>query len=86
MSCCGKLRAALRQQTITEPVRQAAPYPSAGFAARAVEFEYSGHSQLAVTGPLTGVVYRFRGQGARLLVDGSDARSLVAVPGLKAIR
>jgi hypothetical protein len=51
-----------------------------------VEFEYSGHSQLAVTGPLTGVVYRFRGQGARLLVDGSDARSLVAVPGLKAIR
>lgn len=81
MSCCGKLRAALRQQTIT-----AASPASPEYAPRAVEFEYSGPNQLAVTGPLTGVVYRFRGRGARLRVDGSDAPSLTSVPGLKPVR
>ena len=81
MSCCGKLRAALRQQTLTAP-----PPASPAYTPRAVEFEYSGSSQPAVTGPLTVVVYRFRGPGSRVRVDGSDAPSLKSVPGLKPIR
>jgi hypothetical protein len=48
-----------------------------------VEFEYLGSGQLTVTGPLTGVVYHFASPGARVTVHGSDAPSLLSVPGLK---
>jgi hypothetical protein len=48
-----------------------------------VEFEYLGSGQLTVTGPLTGVVYHFASPGARVIVQGSDAPSLLSVPGLK---
>lgn len=81
MSCCGKQRAALRQQNTTGGV-----YAPSAFVPRAMEFEYSGSAQLSVTGPLTGAVYRFRGRGARVRVDGADAASLVSVPGLKPVR
>ena len=81
MSCCGSQRTALRQEA-------AAPAPGEpGYWTSApVEFEYVGSSQLTVTGPLTGVVYHFPSNGARLRVHGSDAPSLLSVPGLKPVR
>lgn len=80
MSCCGSQRAALRQDSA-----QTAS-PAHHWVAGAVEFEYTGHGQLTVTGPLTGVAYQFTGHGARLRVHGSDAPSLVSVPALRLVR
>ena len=81
MSCCGKQRSALRQG--------ASPQPSAGprrAATADADFAYTGHGQLSVTGPLTGVVYHFAAHGARVRVHGPDVPSLLYVPGLKPVR
>ncbi len=48
--------------------------------------EYTGHAQLTVTGPVTGVVYRFQTHGQRVSVHGADAASLYAIPSLTAVR
>ncbi len=85
MSCCGNRRSAQRAH-FGSPV--AAPPPRAARAvasAPPIVFEYRGGGTLVVTGPLTGVAYRFAGTGARLTVHGADAPSLVSVPGLKPV-
>ncbi|WP_158628771.1 hypothetical protein [Dyella choica] len=51
-----------------------------------IEFEYTGHGQLAVKGPATGVVYRFEFHGQRQSVHGVDAASLRSIPSLKPSR
>ncbi|WP_321477390.1 hypothetical protein [uncultured Paludibaculum sp.] len=81
MSCCGSQRAAARPTQAPGSSGDARHW-SAG----AVMFEYSGQGQLVVTGPLTGTVYRFGGGAGRVSVHGSDAPSLVSVPGLKLVR
>jgi hypothetical protein len=81
MSCCGSQRAALRQESA-----QPSPGEPGYWTSAPIEFEYSGSSQLTVTGPLTGVVYHFASHGARVLVQGADAPSLLSVPGLKPVR
>jgi hypothetical protein len=80
MSCCGSKRTAYQQVSAT-PISGAASHWTSG----SVEFEYLGSGQLTVTGPLTGVVYHFASPGARVLVQGSDAPSLLSVPGLKPV-
>jgi hypothetical protein len=40
---------------------------------------------ISVTGPATGSTYRFDRRGARLAVHGTDAPSLLAVPGLRPV-
>lgn len=80
MSCCGSQRASLRY----EPAF-AVGGESRHAAWGAVEFEYSGQGQLTVVGPLTGLVYRFTSNGARVRVEGSDAPSLLSVPGLRPV-
>lgn len=80
MSCCGSQRAAARTSsagTTSGPARHWTP--------GSVEFEFAGQGQMVVTGPLTGTVYRFT-PGARVQVHGSDAASLVSVPGLRPAR
>lgn len=79
MSCCGKQRNALQ---LAPSQHQGASQWSSG----PVDFEYVGHGQLTVTGPLTGTIYRFFAPGTRLRVHGSDAPSLVSVPNLKLVR
>ena len=86
MSCCGNRRSVQRARhaspvpaPVPRPTRSAAPAPP-------IVFEYRGTGTLVVTGPLTGVAYRFAGTGARLAVHAADAPSLVAVPGLKPAR
>jgi hypothetical protein len=81
MSCCGSQRAAAR--TAQSP---GASGETRHWSTGAVQFEYSGQGQLVVTGPLTGMVYRFGGGMGRVSVHGSDAPSLVSVPGLKLVR
>lgn len=81
MSCCGNNRASLRQEPGT-----AASADQGYWSSGPVEFEYDGHSQLTVIGPLTGVVYQFDSHGARLSVHGSDAPSLLSVPGIRPAR
>lgn len=80
MSCCGSQRAAARSAQ-TGPSGETRHWSTGS-----VQFEYSGQGQLVVTGPLTGMVYRFGGGVDRVSVHGSDAPSLVSVPGLKLVR
>lgn len=81
MSCCGNQRAAMRHD-----IAGGAPVDSRRATPNETEFEYQGQGQLVVTGPMTGRVYRFSGSGARVLVHGLDAPSLVSVPALRALR
>ena len=81
MSCCGSKRNAFRQESGTLPPSESSYWTSAP-----AEFEYNGSGQLTVTGPLTGIVYHFAATGARLLIHGPDAPSLLSVPGLKPVR
>jgi hypothetical protein len=81
MPCCGDARAASRRETT---------YTSGGapaaWAPGSLSFEYTGHGQMTVTGPLTGTIYRFPTHGARMQVHASDVPSLAAVPGLRPVR
>ena len=44
-----------------------------------------GRTALTVTGPATGLVYRFAAPGARVRVDARDAIALRRVPVLRAV-
>jgi hypothetical protein len=48
-----------------------------------VEFQYTGTGRLTVTGPISGKVYCFTQSGKTVSVHGTDANSLILVPGLK---
>ena len=78
MSCCGKGRTAYSQANIgsTPPTENQYRITTP------VEFEYSGQGELTVTGPLSGVVYRFTPSVRRVSVHGADAPSLLSVPGI----
>ena len=91
MSCCGGNRALQRTsyRASANSVRgpaSAAARTIGNVPVRHVTFEYNGPTAMTVTGPATGVTYRFSGKGVRLSVHGSDAPSLASVPGLKAVR
>jgi hypothetical protein len=81
MSCCGKGRAAYSQSNIGS----AQPYESQYRITTPIEFEYSGQGELTVTGPLSGIVYHFSPSVRRVSVHGSDAPSLLSVPGLRPV-
>ena len=81
MSCCDKGRTAYSQSNIG-----ATPPPENQYRITTpVEFEYSGNGELTVTGPLSGVIYRFTPTVRRVRVHGSDAPSLLTVPGLRPV-
>ncbi len=50
-----------------------------------IHFQYVGRNGLSVLGPITGIRYRFDGQGAVVSVDPRDARSVAAVPNLRRV-
>ena len=78
MSCCGKGRTAYSQANIGST-----PPPENQYQITTpLEFEYSGQGELTVTGPLSGVVYRFSPSVRRVRVHGADAPSLLSVPGI----
>ncbi len=81
MSCCDKGRTAYSQANIGST-----PPPENQYRITTpVEFEYSGNGELTVTGPLSGVIYSFTPTMRRVRVHGSDAPSLLAVPGLRPV-
>jgi hypothetical protein len=81
MSCCGSGRTAYSQANLgsTPPIENQYRISTP------VEFEYTGQGELTVTGPLSGVVYRFSPSARRASVHGSDAPSLLSVPGLRPV-
>ena len=82
MACCGNQRVSSRQ---TGGV--AADTATGGFwKSGPVDFEYTGNGEMTVTGPLSGAVYRFSAHERRVRVQGDDAPSLAAVPGLRILR
>jgi len=81
MPCCGDARARYREETVSVTGGGAVPWSS-----RALQFEYTGQGQMTVTGPFTGMVYRFPRSGSRVQVHASDVPSLAAVPGLQPVR
>jgi hypothetical protein len=82
MSCCGSRRSAFRPASTFSARTGSAAFQSTA----STVFEYTGHTHLAVTGPVTGLTYRFDAHGQRLPVHGDDAASLHSVPSLKAVR
>jgi hypothetical protein len=70
--CCGRARPISSGQ-LQRPARGG------------TEFEYLGRTSLTVTGPASGVVYRFATPGARQHVDQRDALSLQKVPVLRPV-
>jgi hypothetical protein len=67
--CCGRTR---------RPAPFFAPPRTDG-----VLFEYVGRTALTVSGPNSGVIYRFAAPGARQKIDPRDQASLAQVPVLK---
>jgi len=82
MSCCGSRRAAYHSAPASVVSSGNASYRSLSI----TEFEYTGHAQLTVRGPATGIVYRFQSHGQRLAVHGVDVTSLQNVPSLRMVR
>ena len=81
MSCCGNGRTAYSQANMGST-----PPPENQYRITTpLEFEYVGQGELTVTGPLSGVVYRFTPSARRVSVHGSDAPSLLSVPGLRPV-
>ena len=81
MSCCSDRRAAMRVESSPAGGPQDS-YWSPG----PTEFVYAGQGRLTVTGPLTGIEYRFTSGGPAVRVHPSDVASLAAVPGLVVAR
>jgi hypothetical protein len=81
MSCCGSQRASMRYDSPSTNSRNTA-YWSPG----PTGFVYTGQGRLTVTGPLTGIEYRFTSGGPAVTVHPSDVASLAAVPGLAVAR
>lgn len=87
MSCCGNQRSSMRNEPSARHQASSSSGSGSGhWTPGTTSFEYTGRGQLTVTGPLTGQVYRFIGAGARVVIHGSDVPSLIAVPGLRALR
>lgn len=82
MSCCGNGRTAYSQANMGSTPPRENQYRIS----TPIEFEYSGQGELTVTGPLSGVVYRFSPSVRRVSVHGSDAPSLLSVPGLRPVQ
>lgn len=74
--CCGKNRQVARNTTDqSRPVR---PSPTPVAPTSAV-FQYRGHSEMVVIGPVSGRAYRFGGPGARVEVDPRDRAFLGSI-------
>lgn len=81
MSCWGSQRSALPDESL-----QSTPGGDQFWNSGAMDFEYTGSGRLTVTGPLTGVVYRFSITTPRLRIHAADVASIFSVPALKPVR
>ena len=70
--CCGNTRRISASPRLSPPARGG------------TVLTYVGRTALTITGPSTGMVYRFTAPGARLRVDARDAVALRKIPVLRA--
>jgi hypothetical protein len=81
MSCCGQRRAQITGSGGTiEPARAPRRLPNVAL------YEYTGATGMTVTGPVSGMKYRFGQPGAQLQVDPRDVSSMAGLPNLSRIR
>jgi hypothetical protein len=73
----------LRRIDLCVPERVCTVRAGAALAARAVVFEYVGHSSLTVVGPASGRCYQFSRTGASLVVDERDRETLNGIRSLR---
>ena len=83
--CCGRNRTEL----MTSPA-MAKTRPATAVAAQklpsSVSFVYTGNTTLTVTGPISGVEYKFNRPGARVEVDWRDRILLASIRQLQQIK
>lgn len=87
--CCGNRRAALTRTPNPTAARtaHAAAAPASPARITTIVFEYTGTAPSAtVTGPASGLRYRFSHPGDRLVVDARDRLGLMAMAGLRWVR
>jgi hypothetical protein len=83
MGCCGDKRTAVAIALGTSNADMHTPDARHGLGRAGVEFEYTGAQTLRVRGPITGRDYWFAQPGARVVVDGREASSLIGIPNLR---
>lgn len=76
MACCGRLGGRVPASSDPHASRPVLP---------PVVFEYRGEQSLTLFGRVTGVRYHFPGPGARVRVDGRDARAVAVMRGLEVV-
>jgi hypothetical protein len=82
--CCGRDRTQLRMTSRPAPKR--APPVNPPRPQMKVPFVYVGSTALVVTGPASGIQYRFDRPGARVEVDARDRILLASLSQLRQVR
>ena len=82
--CCGRNRTRLTTTPEIAKARAATTAPEN--LPSSVSFVYVGNAALTVTGPISGLEYRFERPGARVEVDRRDRIMLASVRQLRQIR
>lgn len=90
MCNCGKKRNQITQQQPNNNIRQTfinQPLQSMPSIEKMppVLFEYTGNTALSVIGSNTRKSYRFHYPGDKILIDASDATSMLAIPVIKRV-
>ena len=83
MSCCGNKRTEYVGNLSSNNYSNTSASPQKMW--DDVYFEYTGQTGLSVTGSITGIRYRFAGNGDVQLVDYRDANGMRAVPVLRKV-
>ena len=82
--CCGMNRSQLRARS-TQSRSSQPSVPDAPKQAPLTSFIYAGNTSLTVTGPISGIEYRFDRPGARLEVDARDRVLLASLRQLQQV-
>jgi hypothetical protein len=83
--CCGRDRVQQRTAPGTTTANRQVYAANAQPQPRPTEFVYAGNTSLTVTGPVSGIRYRFDRPGARLNVDARDRVLLASIRQLQQV-
>ena len=79
--CCGRGKGPLAASPQSPLPKHASGALARGLRVGVI-YVYVGSTALTVTGPISGLIYRFDGPGARLIVDPRDCNAMRSVPHL----
>jgi len=82
--CCGRNRTQLMNTIVPKnrPATAVAPQPVPS----SVSFVYTGNTAITVTGPISGLEYRFDRPGARIEVDWRDRILLASIRQIRQVK